>query len=70
MKCPFCGDLENKVMDSRLTNDGVAIRRRRECIECKRRFTTYERVEEINLIVVKKMVVERLLIKASLFMEC
>ena len=54
MKCPFCGDLENKVMDSRLTNDGVAIRRRRECLECKRRFTTYERVEEINLIVVKK----------------
>jgi len=54
MKCPFCGDLENKVMDSRLTNDGVSIRRRRECIECKRRFTTYERVEEINLLVVKK----------------
>jgi transcriptional repressor NrdR len=54
MKCPFCGDLENKVMDSRLTNDGLAVRRRRECIECKKRFTTYERVEEVNFLVVKK----------------
>ena len=54
MKCPFCSDLENKVMDSRLTNDGLAVRRRRECIECKKRFTTYERVEEVNFLVVKK----------------
>lgn len=54
MKCPFCSDLENKVMDSRLTNDGVAVRRRRECLECKKRFTTYERVEEVNFLVVKK----------------
>ena len=54
MKCPFCSDLENKVMDSRLTNDGRAVRRRRECLECKKRFTTYERVEEVNFLVVKK----------------
>ncbi|NIP38212.1 MAG: transcriptional repressor NrdR [Candidatus Dadabacteria bacterium] len=54
MKCPYCGDLENKVMDSRLTNDGLAVRRRRECIECAKRFTTYERVEEVNFLVVKK----------------
>jgi len=54
MKCPFCSDLENKVMDSRLTNDGLAVRRRRECLECKKRFTTYERVEEVNFLVVKK----------------
>lgn len=54
MKCPFCGDLENKVMDSRLTNDGLAVRRRRECLDCSKRFTTYERVEEVNFLVVKK----------------
>lgn len=54
MKCPFCGDLQNKVMDSRLTNDGLAVRRRRECLECQKRFTTYERVEEVNFLVVKK----------------
>src|SRR6185295_4876674 len=54
MKCPFCHDLENKVIDSRLTQDDVAIRRRRECLHCKRRFTTYERVEELSLKVIKK----------------
>ncbi|HSG29938.1 MAG TPA: transcriptional regulator NrdR [Thermodesulfobacteriota bacterium] len=54
MKCPFCSDLENKVMDSRLTNDGLAVRRRRECLACNKRFTTYERVEEVNFLVVKK----------------
>ncbi|NIV43250.1 MAG: transcriptional repressor NrdR [Candidatus Dadabacteria bacterium] len=54
MKCPYCSDLENKVMDSRLTNDGLAVRRRRECLECNKRFTTYERVEEVNFLVVKK----------------
>ena len=54
MKCPFCSDQRNKVIDSRLGKDGVAIRRRRECLECKRRFTTYERVEEVDLLVVKK----------------
>lgn len=54
MKCPFCSDLENKVIDSRLGKDGLAIRRRRECLKCARRFTTYERVEEIQPLVVKK----------------
>ena len=54
MKCPFCHDLENKVIDSRLTKDDGAIRRRRECLKCSRRFTTYERVEEMLPLVVKK----------------
>jgi len=54
MKCPFCSSQRDKVIDSRLSKDGLAIRRRRECLECRRRFTTYERVEEINLLVVKK----------------
>lgn len=54
MKCPFCGDLEDKVIDSRLSQDGGAIRRRRECVGCVRRFTTYERVEEALPLVVKK----------------
>jgi len=54
MKCPFCFDLENKVIDSRLTKDCNVIRRRRECLACDRRFTTYERVEDILPSVVKK----------------
>lgn len=54
MRCPFCQSLKNRVVDSRLTRDGLAVRRRRECSECTRRFTTYERVEEVELIVVKK----------------
>ena len=54
MKCPFCHDLENRVIDSRLTKDGGIIRRRRECLHCKRRFTTYERVEEMLPMVVKE----------------
>jgi len=54
MKCPFCGHLEDKVVDSRLSTDGEAIRRRRECEACSRRFTSYERVEEIMPMVVKK----------------
>jgi len=54
MKCPFCTDVENKVIDSRLSKDGQVIRRRRECLECGRRFTTYERVEEVLPLVVKK----------------
>lgn len=54
MKCPFCSSNENKVIDSRLGKDGNSIRRRRECVSCKRRFTTYERVEEINIMVLKK----------------
>ncbi|HTO95755.1 MAG TPA: transcriptional regulator NrdR [Myxococcales bacterium] len=54
MKCPFCAEVENKVIDSRLSNQGAVIRRRRECLGCQRRFTTYERVEEILPMVVKK----------------
>ena len=54
MKCPFCGNAENKVIDSRISKDGDAIRRRRECISCGKRFTTYEFVEEVLPIVVKK----------------
>jgi len=54
MKCPFCRDLENKVIDSRLSKDGDIIRRRRECLRCQRRFTTYERVEEMLPMIVKK----------------
>ena len=54
MKCPFCGHIEDKVVDSRLSTDGETIRRRRECLGCARRFTSYERVEEIMPMVVKK----------------
>ncbi|MCD6214213.1 MAG: transcriptional repressor NrdR [Candidatus Desulfofervidus sp.] len=54
MKCPFCGSLKNRVIDSRLSKDNTAIRRRRECLDCGRRFTTYEYVEEIQLMVIKK----------------
>ena len=54
MKCPHCGYIESKVIDSRPTDDNTAIRRRRECLYCAQRFTTYEKVETIPLIVVKK----------------
>lgn len=54
MKCPFCGEIDNKVIDSRLSKDGAAIRRRRECLGCTRRFTTYEYIEEIPVMIVKK----------------
>ena len=54
MKCPFCGHEEDKVVDSRARSDGVAIRRRRECLACGKRFTTYEHVEEQPLMVIKK----------------
>ena len=54
MRCPFCDNQETKVRDSRPTEDGHAIRRRRECERCSRRFTTYEKVEEVILMVVKK----------------
>ena len=54
MRCPFCDNQETKVIDSRPTEDGHAIRRRRECERCSRRFTTYEKVEEVILMVVKK----------------
>lgn len=54
MKCPFCGFLEDKVVDSRESKEGDSIRRRRECLECGRRFTSYERIDEIPYMVVKK----------------
>lgn len=54
MRCPYCQEPESRVVDSRASEDGTAIRRRRECNDCKRRFTTYERVEERPLLVVKK----------------
>lgn len=54
MRCPYCLEDDSKVVDSRPTDDGHVIRRRRECIQCKSRFTTYEKVEEIPLVVVKK----------------
>ncbi len=54
MKCPFCNELEDKVVDSRMAKEGEVICRRRECLVCKRRYTTYERVEETLPVVVKK----------------
>jgi transcriptional repressor NrdR len=54
MKCPFCGDQESKVVDSRRSEDGLSIRRRRECLACQRRFTTYETVEELPILVIKR----------------
>ena len=54
MRCPFCQDAENKVIDSRESHEGSVIRRRRECLQCKRRFTTYERVEELYPLIAKK----------------
>ncbi|MDR2562153.1 MAG: transcriptional regulator NrdR [Holophagales bacterium] len=54
MRCPFCGHLEDKVVDSREAKEGDAIRRRRECLSCGRRFTSYERVEEVPILIVKK----------------
>ena len=54
MKCPYCGYKEDKVVDSRATAEGSAIRRRRECLKCSKRFTTYEYIEEVSLLVIKK----------------
>src|SRR3954466_10218744 len=54
MKCPFCGHLEDKVVDSRESKEGESIRRRRECLKCERRFTSYERIDEIPYMVIKK----------------
>jgi len=54
MKCPFCGEIDNKVIDSRLSKNASVIRRRRECLICNRRFTTYEQIEEIPIMIVKK----------------
>ena len=54
MKCPFCGYTESKVIDSRPAEEGTSIRRRRECLSCQRRFTTYENIERMPLVVVKR----------------
>ena len=54
MKCPFCNHLHDKVVDSRESKEGEAIRRRRECLACERRFTTYERIDEVPYMVIKK----------------
>jgi transcriptional repressor NrdR len=54
MRCPNCTSVDDKVVDSRMADDGVAIRRRRECLGCGRRFTTFERIEEVALVVVKR----------------
>lgn len=57
MRCPYCHGGDDKVVDSRSADDGVAIRRRRECLACRRRFTTYERIEELALVVRKRSAV-------------
>ena len=54
MKCPFCGNIEDKVVDSRVSSEGETIRRRRECLKCQRRFTTYEYIEKTRLMIIKK----------------
>ncbi len=54
MKCPFCGNIEDKVVDSRISSEGETIRRRRECLKCQRRFTTYEYIEKTRLMIIKK----------------
>ncbi len=54
MKCPFCGFEENRVIDSRTSKDGLSVRRRRECVECSRRFTTYEYIEKFPVFIVKR----------------
>lgn len=67
MKCPFCGHPESKVIDSRPTDEGSRIRRRRECLECTRRFTTYELVESLPIVVVKKDASRELFDRDKLF---
>jgi len=66
MRCPACSSVEDKVVDSRLADDGLAIRRRRECLECGRRFTTFERVEEAALVVLKRSGGREAFIRAKL----
>ena len=74
MKCPFCFNQENRVIDSRISKDGGAIRRRRECLGCSRRFTTYEVVEDVMPMVVKKdgrrEPYDRMKIKSGLIKAC
>ncbi len=74
MKCPFCDFLEDKVVDSRESKDGLSIRRRRECLECGKRFTSYERIDEIPYMVIKKdgrrETFDRQKIRAGLMRAC
>ena len=74
MKCPFCGFQEDKVIDSRASSEGASVRRRRECTKCARRFTTYEYIEEMPLMIVKKdnrrEAFDRKKIQAGLFRAC
>lgn len=74
MKCPFCGGESTRVIDSRPVNENTSIRRRRQCDECLKRFTTYEKVEEISLIVIKKdnirQLYERSKIESGVFHSC
>ena len=74
MKCPYCGEVDNKVIDSGLSKDGNVIRRRRECIICSRRFTTYEHIEEIPIMIIKKdgrrEVFSREKVRSGLKMAC
>ena len=74
MKCPFCGQQDTKVIDSRPAEDHCSIRRRRQCVKCKKRFTTYEKVETIPLVVIKKDETrepyDRAKIEAGIFRSC
>ena len=74
MKCPFCGKENTRVIDSRPADDGLSIRRRRQCDECSKRFTTYEKVEAIPLVVIKKdnnrEPYDRTKIEAGVFRSC
>lgn len=70
MKCPYCNNPDTKVIDSRPADDGSSIRRRRACDECGKRFTTYEKVETIPLIVIKKMTTESSMTEERLNLGC
>lgn len=69
MKCPFCGYDDSKVLDTRPTDEGNTIRRRRECLKCQKRFTTYEKIEQSPIMVIKKMEIDRPLIGKKLLEE-
>ena len=64
MKCPYCGYKESRVVDSRPADEGSSIRRRRECLACERRFTTYETMESLPMVVIKRMAAARALTAA------
>lgn len=74
MKCPVCGHLESKVLDSRPANEGSSIRRRRECLACQKRFTTFETIENLSFMVVKKDKTresfDRMKVKAGIIRAC